>query len=175
MSTEPNTPSDLLALINKAENTLADAMRAYHNSQLWSDESQNYDGTSPTWEEAIDKCFNDLRDYASRPSLSAQAVGDGSPSYEALLIIVQSMCAAFERAGISDCDDPGDVIDLLAADAKRIDWLEDHMAHYGDGYTEPREASISWPGWQQHTPKEPVFPGLRNALDAAMESENERD
>ena len=67
------------------------------------------------------------------------------------------------------------MIDILAADTKRIDWLESNMAHYGDGYTEPREAAISWPGWQQHAPKEPNFPGLRIALDAAMEIENESD
>lgn len=109
------------------------------------------------------------------PTPAASGLDDRSPSYDALLIIVQSVCAAFERAGITDCDDPGEVIDILAADAKRIDWLESHMAHYGDGYTEPREASISWPGWQQHTTMEPVFPGLRNALDSAMEYENERD
>ena len=59
------TETELLALINNAENTLCNAMRAHHNSQLWSEESQNYDGTGPTWEEALDKCFNDLRDYAA--------------------------------------------------------------------------------------------------------------
>lgn len=35
------------------------------------------------------------------------------PSYDALLIIAQSVCGALERAGITDCDDPGEAIDVL--------------------------------------------------------------
>ncbi len=53
-----------------------------------------------------------------------------SPSYEALLLIVQSVSGALERAGVTDCDDPGEAIDVLLAkappptnDAKAIDLL----------------------------------------------------
>lgn len=35
------------------------------------------------------------------------------PSYEALLIIVQSVCGSLERAGLTDCDDPGEAIDVM--------------------------------------------------------------
>lgn len=42
-----------------------------------------------------------------------------SPSYDALLIISQSVAAALERAGVEECDDPGDAIDALAKDAAR--------------------------------------------------------
>lgn len=35
------------------------------------------------------------------------------PSYDALMIIAQSVCGALERAGITDCDDPGEAIDVL--------------------------------------------------------------
>lgn len=54
----------------------------------------------------------------------------------------------------------------LREDAERLDWLESQMRHYGDGHTEPREASIGWVGWQQ-SPEETAFPGLRAAIDAA--------
>lgn len=36
-----------------------------------------------------------------------------SPSYAALLLIAQSVCGALERAGITDCDDPGEAIDVM--------------------------------------------------------------
>lgn len=36
-----------------------------------------------------------------------------SPSYDALLIIAHSVCGALERAGIEDCDDPGEAIDVM--------------------------------------------------------------
>jgi hypothetical protein len=52
-------------------------------------------------------------------------------------------------------------------DARRLDWLEAGVRHYGDGHTEPREASIGWIGWQQ-SPHEQDFPGLRAAIDASM-------
>lgn len=36
-----------------------------------------------------------------------------SPSYEALLLIANSVSAALTRAGVADCDDPGEAIDVL--------------------------------------------------------------
>jgi hypothetical protein len=54
-----------------------------------------------------------------------------------------------------------------ARDTERLNWLESTMREYGDGYTEPREASIEWIGWQQ-SPEESHFPGLRKAIDAAI-------
>jgi hypothetical protein len=56
-----------------------------------------------------------------------------------------------------------------ARDAERLNWLESTMREYGDGYTEPREASIDWIGWQQ-SPEESHFPGIRKAIDAAMDA-----
>jgi len=47
---------------------------------------------------------------APQPPAEAQAQ---VPSYDALLIIAQSVCGALERAGITDCDDPGEAIDVL--------------------------------------------------------------
>lgn len=37
-----------------------------------------------------------------------------SPSYDALLIIAQTVMGALARAGFDDCDDPGEAIDLIA-------------------------------------------------------------
>lgn len=36
-----------------------------------------------------------------------------SPSYDALLLMMQSVCGALERAGIKDTDDPGEAIDVM--------------------------------------------------------------
>lgn len=52
-------------------------------------------------------------------------------------------------------------------DTARMDWLESNVVHYGDGYTEPREANIGWNGWQQHK-GQLTFPGLRSAIDDAI-------
>ncbi|MBP7657406.1 MAG: hypothetical protein KA742_12785, partial [Pseudoxanthomonas sp.] len=55
--------------------------------------------------------MNDIdRMTAPQPPAEAQAQ---VPSYDALLIIAQSVCGALERAGITDCDDPGEAIDVL--------------------------------------------------------------
>jgi hypothetical protein len=48
-----------------------------------------------------------------------------APSYHALLIIAQSVCGALDRAGITDCDDPGEAIDVMRERyEKRIAELE---------------------------------------------------
>lgn len=44
---------------------------------------------------------------------AAAALSGGVPSYDALLIIAQSVCGALARAGLTDCDDPGEAIDAL--------------------------------------------------------------
>lgn len=44
-----------------------------------------------------------------------------SPSYDALLIIVKAMCGGLERAGITDCDNPGEAIDLIRERAERAE------------------------------------------------------
>lgn len=41
------------------------------------------------------------------------ACASRSPSYEGLLIIAQSVCGALARAGLTDCDDPGEAIDVI--------------------------------------------------------------
>lgn len=44
----------------------------------------------------------------------ARRRGDArSPSYEALQLIAQSVCGALDRAGITECDDPGEAIDVM--------------------------------------------------------------
>lgn len=50
-----------------------------------------------------------------------------SPSYDALLVISQSVAAALERAGVEECDDPGEAIDLLAQSARAPDGLVDRI------------------------------------------------
>lgn len=47
-------------------------------------------------------------------SIDTTAASNGkAPSYEALLIIAQSVCGALSRAGVTDCDDPGEAIDVM--------------------------------------------------------------
>lgn len=41
------------------------------------------------------------------------APDDRCPSYNGLLIIAQSVCGALARAGLTDCDDPGEAIDVM--------------------------------------------------------------
>lgn len=41
------------------------------------------------------------------------ALSQQSPSYDALNIIALSVAAALERAGVTECDDPGEAIDVL--------------------------------------------------------------
>lgn len=56
-----------------------------------------------------------------------------SPSYESLLIIAQSVCGALERAGMTDCDDPGEAIDVIRERLnRRIAELEAAPAQGGD-------------------------------------------
>jgi hypothetical protein len=45
------------------------------------------------------------------------ALARQSPSYEALSIIALSDAAALERAGVTECDDPGESIDVIRARA----------------------------------------------------------
>lgn len=62
-------------------------------------------------------------------------------------------------------------IEEMRADAARIDWLETQARHYGDGYTEPREAAVGF-NWQQ-TKDCQTYPGIRPAIDAAMKEQAE--
>lgn len=50
-----------------------------------------------------------------RETESSQAASEPprAPSYDALLIIAQSVCGALSRAGLTDCDDPGEAIDVI--------------------------------------------------------------
>lgn len=56
-----------------------------------------------------------------------------------------------------------------ARDTARLDWLESEVRHYGDGHTEPREAYVGF-NWQESRGCE-VFPGVRAAIDAAMQAQ----
>ncbi|CAN7346063.1 hypothetical protein LJR168_001983 [Pseudoxanthomonas sp. LjRoot168] len=104
---------------------------------------------------------------------------DRYPSYNGLLIIAQSVCGALSRAGITDCDDPGEAIDVMRTrlesritaleavqqagedDTRRLNWLA----------TNPRGANIMVDG----EAKPCIFWGvssapnhtLREAIDAA--------
>lgn len=57
-----------------------------------------------------------MRDYATSAIVAAirqQPEAVRYPSYDALLLIVQSVSGALERAGLTDCDDPGEAIDVI--------------------------------------------------------------
>lgn len=62
-------------------------------------------------------------------------------------------------------------IEQMRGDSARIDWLDTHARHYGDGYTEPREAAVGF-NWQQ-TKDCQTYPGIRPAIDAAMKEHAE--
>lgn len=51
----------------------------------------------------LEECAKDIEAALSRQS----------PSYEALDIIARSVASALERAGVTECDDPGEAIDVL--------------------------------------------------------------
>lgn len=77
--------------------------------------------TGPEWNgyrDARTRCADELeRALAAQPARS--------PSYDALLIIARSVCGALDRAGITDCDDPGEAIDVMREGfQKRIAELE---------------------------------------------------
>ena len=75
---------------------------------------------------------SDLRAWAAlgrvMKALAAQPAPTNeprAPSYDALLIIAQSVGGALNRAGVTDCDDPGEAIDVLREGyEKRIAELE---------------------------------------------------
>ena len=72
---------------------------------------------------AAKRAFFDTRLNGASQEEKLDAVVDGviasqSPSHEALLIIVASVAAAFDRLGITHCDDPGEAIELLAEKGK---------------------------------------------------------
>lgn len=58
----------------------------------------------------VDRNSETLAQAINTPPADAE---QRTPSYEALLLIAQSVCGALERAGITDCDDPGEAIDVL--------------------------------------------------------------
>lgn len=87
-----------------------------------------------------------------------------SPSYDALLIISQSVAAALERAGVEECDDPGDAIDALAKDAARYRWLR------GDSCP---DHSKRWTRWEVSCWRAPLWTDdlRRDELDDAIDAE----
>lgn len=50
---------------------------------------------------------------ALRTKLEQQPESVRYPSYDALLLIAQSVAGALECAGLTDCDDPGEAIDVI--------------------------------------------------------------
>ena len=66
-----------------------------------------------------------------------------TPSYEALLIIAQSVCGALARAGIEDCDDPGEAIDVMRERLEaRIAELPTQPPHQDRGEVEKRARAL---------------------------------
>lgn len=56
-----------------------------------------------------------IRTWADQLEASTPAapVEPKSPSYDGLLLMMQSVCGALSRAGLTDCDDPGEAIDVI--------------------------------------------------------------
>lgn len=67
------------------------------------------------WQEAEPAANAISEEFARRlrPRVDDAVIGSQSPSYEALLIIAQSVAGALVRAGVTDCDDPGEAIDVI--------------------------------------------------------------
>lgn len=64
------------------------------------------------------------------------------PSYEALLIIAQSVCGALDRAGVTDCDDPGEAIDVIRENLEaRVAFLESERRRLQEGAAAPQPPS----------------------------------
>lgn len=56
--------NELNKLIERLESTLDSARKMYHNSEQWYSEPEHND----TYEIRLNKCFDDLRAFASRPT-----------------------------------------------------------------------------------------------------------
>ncbi len=74
--------------------------------------------------------------------MSAQA--ETGPSHEALLLIANSVAAALARAGVTDCDDPGEAIDVLREDLEaRVAFLESERRRLAEA--EPNAKRLAGP------------------------------
>lgn len=86
------TLPELVALLDRVENLIYDAGRAYHNSQRWSEEPHEYgveDG--PTWQDAIDQGFNDLREaLATQPSRDS---GLGEDERDSVIDVLENIAS----------------------------------------------------------------------------------
>ncbi|HEY4529362.1 MAG TPA: hypothetical protein VIG97_03385 [Luteimonas sp.] len=65
-----------------------------------------------------------------------------SPSYDSLLVIAQSVCAALARAGVTDCDDPGEAIDVMRENLEaRVAFLESERRRLQESASAPQPPS----------------------------------
>lgn len=113
-------PCDMPVKPAAQEGEVKGALRLLEQRIAWlrrfSDEGQHRRLHGPSAGDAFDLSM-ELEDIAALIHRLSQPVGevDGakSPSYDALLLIAQSVCGALERAGLTDCDDPGEAIDVI--------------------------------------------------------------
>lgn len=62
---------------------------------------------------------SELRALARDAANALDDLARKSPSYEALEIIARSVASALERAGVTECDDPGESIDVMREEYER--------------------------------------------------------
>ena len=78
--------------------------------------TDRYEAMRYGFDEAIDqmaRILDGMGPLYTAPQPASAVPDTRSPSYDALLLIVQSVCGALARAGITDCDDPGEAIDVM--------------------------------------------------------------
>lgn len=71
------------------------------------------------------------------------------PSYDALLIIAQSVCGALSRAGIDDCDDPGEAIDVMRERLEKEVAALRTASQEDDGIDDDTSCAPGGPEWQR--------------------------
>jgi len=72
-----------------------------------------------------------------------------SPSYDSLLVIAQSVCAALARAGVTDCDDPGEAIDVMRENLEaRVAFLESERRRLQEGAAPQPPAEAQPSAWR---------------------------
>lgn len=116
------------------ENARAASGYSYDEAGFIQEFSDAYDAIMESLEKAL-RLFRDFTDCPTGDQLAAakteavailarntttelpaeleRQTGAHSPSYDALLLIAQSVSAALARAGVTDCDDPGEAIDVM--------------------------------------------------------------
>ncbi len=98
--------------------------------------------------------------------VTAAPVEPKSPSYDGLLLMMQSVCGALSRAGLTDCDDPGEAIDVIRERLeRRVAELERQLlartpAAPGIDLRQFRDAVVAWSDKayeESHNPEHPTI------------------